>query len=146
VALAVVSWPLAAPAATHPEGTTVAHPATEADFLRIAILDKVEARRVTLAFPVGRRIPLPDGVHSLKVRRFSADFSLARGPGEAPPDKGDGEPVGDKPDEGNPAALVELFREGQSVGSSWIFAKAPHLFQPSNMRYNFELVGSVTAP
>ena len=148
MAMALVAglWPMAAQPATHPEGTTVAHPAAaDVDRVRIAVLDKVEGRRVIIPFPVGVRIPLPDGLHSLVVERFAADFALTRRPGqkeegsteEDPPEAGIPEPQGD-----NPAALVHLSRDGQPVASSWIFGKAPYLFQPSNMRYNFELLGA----
>ncbi|MFA9461780.1 hypothetical protein [Thiohalorhabdus methylotrophus] len=51
------------------------------------------------------------------------------------------EPVPRAAGEENPAALLKLYRGNQLVGSSWIFQKAPHLFQPSNMRYTFQLLG-----
>ena len=147
VALFAGSWSATAPAATHPEGTTVTHEATPVDRVRIAVLDKVEGQRVIMPFPVGERIPLPDGRHSLVVQRYASNFSLLRRPQAeqtATPDQPEpaDQSVGRKPEGANPAARIRLLRNGRPVAESWIFSQAPYLFQPSNMRYNFELLGA----
>ena len=147
VALLAGSWSATAPAATHPEGTTVTHEATPVDRVRIAVLDKVEGQRVIMPFPVGKRIPLPDGRHSLVVQRYSGNFSLhqrsqTEQPAESAQKPATDQPVGRKPEGSNPAARIRLLRNDRPVAESWIFSQAPYLFQPSNMRYNFELLGA----
>ncbi|HKJ88023.1 MAG TPA: hypothetical protein VKA48_05900 [Gammaproteobacteria bacterium] len=48
-----------------------------------------------------------------------------------------------KDGEGNPAVLLKLYRDDQVVGETWLFLHATYLFQPSNMRYTFRLLGAV---
>ncbi len=123
---------------------------------------------MVMTLPLGVTVPLPDVLHSIRVTRYTADFALAKPPRRDPGESGETEsPQGDPtesapaksaagPEAGeeavepvprenrqaNPAAHIVLFREGEPVGKSWIFQRAPYLFQPSNMRYTFALLGA----
>jgi len=167
LAAVAVAAPVPAAAASHPESTTLERPATRVDRVRIRVLDKVEAHPVVMTVPLGVTVPLPDTVHSIRVSRFTRDFTLDRMPpagptasGETAEDEGPeptrpesgGEaesagkpqvpPVPRADGEGNPAAFLEVLRDGEPVAESWVFARAPYLFQPPNMRYTFALLGA----
>ena len=152
VAVVASAAPLPAAAATHPESTRMDRPASSVDRVRIRVLDKVEAHRVVMAVPLGTTVPLPDAVHSLRITRYTEDFRLDRMPvgqaAEIGPDNGKAdtgeasEPVARERGEANPAARLQILREGEPVAESWVFARAPYLFQPPNMRYTFALLGA----
>jgi hypothetical protein len=152
-ALALASAaPLPAMAVTHPESTRMDRPATAAERVRIRVLDKVEARRVVMAVPLGTTVPLPDAVHSLRVTRYTEDFRLDRMPVDPATTSGDDTdntakaegtaPIPRQRGGSNPAARLQILREGEPVSESWVFARAPYLFQPPNMRYTFALLGA----
>ncbi|MEF8792144.1 hypothetical protein [Thiohalorhabdus sp.] len=94
-----------------------------------------------MAVPTGVTVALPDAVHSIRVTRYTEDFSLDRmppGENETP----DAEPVPREPGKTNPAVRLKLFRQGEPVAETWVFARLPSLFQPPNMRYSFALIGA----
>ena len=154
VALGLVVVALACPAAsgavTHPETTRMERPGNPAEWVQLRVLDKVEARKVTMTLPVGTTVPLPDALHSVRVTGYTEDFSLDRmPPGPDPvPEGADGETPNGKPvkpvprEDGqtNAAVRLQVLRDGEPIAESWVFARAPHLFQPSNMRYTFALL------
>jgi hypothetical protein len=158
-ALLLAAVPMPAAAASHPETTRMERPGTPVERVRLRVLDKVEARRVEMTVPLGTVVPLPDALHSVRVTRYTGDFRLDRMPaatGPAPTASADGEaaaptpriegetaePVPREKGAGNPAALLQILREGETVAESWVFARAPYLFQPPNLRYTFALLGA----
>ncbi|MFB6357681.1 MAG: hypothetical protein ABEJ96_01360 [Thiohalorhabdaceae bacterium] len=137
----VAAAPTGASAVSHPETTAIERPESRVDRVRLRVLDKVEARKVEMTVPTGVTVPLPDAVHSVRVTRYTEDFSLDRmsSDGSKTPDA---EPVPRESDETNPAVRLKVFRQGEPVAETWVFARLPSLFQPPNMRYNFALLGA----
>ena len=165
--LAGLAAPVGAATPTHPEGTVRQQESTPADRVRIRVIDKVENRRVVMALPLGVTVPLPGRVYSIRATHYTEDFVLAAPPDTGGPDSKvpggairpaevEGGAAGPAPEQGedtdpvprdnreakNPAVRIVLLREGERVGATWIFQRAPYLFQPSNMRYTFALLGA----
>jgi hypothetical protein len=156
LAVSALACPAPSGAVTHPETTRMERPGTPAERVRLRVLDKVEARKLTMTVPVGIRVPLPDALHSVRVTGYTEDFRLDRMPPGSEPSAAATEggkpaaeaakPVPRSEGQTNAAVRLQVLREGEPIAESWVFARAPHLFQPSNMRYTFALLGAGAPP
>ncbi|KPV41734.1 hypothetical protein AN478_01305 [Thiohalorhabdus denitrificans] len=142
-----LAWPAAVPAAEHPEGTRIEQETAPVDLVRLQVVDKVEGRRWTMPIPEGLTTSLPDAIHRVRITGYTEALTLEEPPRSAE-DEGDAEAGEERPDpvsradgEDNPAVFLQLFRGEELVGESWILQRTSYLFQPSNMRYTFRLLG-----
>ncbi|MFP4615895.1 MAG: hypothetical protein ACLFRB_08450 [Thiohalorhabdus sp.] len=147
-----LAWPVALPAAEHPEGSRIEQETTPVELVRLQVVDKVEGKRWTMPLPEGLTTSLPDAVHRVRVTGYTEALTLEEPPGstgdERDAEEGEEspEPVPRAEGEDNPAVFLQLFRGDELVGESWILSQTSYLFQPSNMRYTFRLLGVEEAP